>query len=255
MRRILILAALYLLASLHAHADLRGSWNASQRDDGRVQMNLRREHHYNSHGFDRADFSGLTAAMMSGKGVAAFELVRDAGTITFDGVFSDGEGAGHFAFKPNARYASELRSLGIAAGEIDEERLFSLASLDVGASFIKEMQSLGVRGSLDDYESFRIHGVTPAFVREMRSLGYRAGGDGLVSFRIHGVTPEYVRELRALGYDHIAADDLVSMRIHGVTIDFIRKLKDVGYSAIPVEKLISMRIHGIDAEMVRKMSK
>ena len=37
---------------------------------------------------------------------------REAGTLSFDGSFRDGRGAGLFTFGPREAYANEMRSLG-----------------------------------------------------------------------------------------------------------------------------------------------
>jgi hypothetical protein len=60
-----------------------------------------------------------------------FELRREAGTITFDGTFRNGDGAGQFTFAPNAAYLATVRSLGITESrrnhddEAEEDALFA----------------------------------------------------------------------------------------------------------------------------------
>lgn len=283
MRRALAIALFLFLAAFTARAAQHGAWHLSQRNDGKMQIDLISDHNQNSHPIERTAFTGLTAAQIDAGADTPvdFRLVRDAGTIHFTGTFLHGDGVGRFTFEPNASYAATLRGLGVAASELDDERLFSLAIHDVSAAFISEMQSLGYREDLDRYVAFRIHGATPQFVRELNALGYKPDGEALVRFRIHGVSPEfikgmkelgvrdlesdnlvklrihgasvdYVRELRDLGYPSLTADQLVQMRIHGVSASYIRDLKSAGYAGIPVEKLVNMRIHGIDAEFVRK---
>jgi len=282
MRRALAIA-IFFLAAFTARAAQHGAWHLSQRNDGRMQIDLISDHNQNSHPIERTAFTGLTAAQIdsSADTPVDFRLVRDAGTLHFTGSFLHGDGVGRFTFEPNASYAATLHGLGVEASELDDERLFSLAIHDVSASFIREMQSLGYREDLNRYVAFRIHGATPQFVRELNALGYKPDGEALVRFRIHGVSPEfikgmkelgvrdlesdnlvklrihgasvdYVRELRDLGYPNLTADQIVQMRIHGVSTSYIRDLKSAGYAGIPVEKLVSMRIHGIDAEFVRK---
>ena len=282
MRRALAIA-IFFLAAFTARAAQHGAWHLSQRNDGRMQIDLISDHNQNSHPIERTAFTGLTEAQIDAGADTPvdFRLVRDAGTLHFTGTFLHGDGVGRFTFEPNASYTATLRGLGVEASELDDERLFSLAIHDVSASFIREMQSLGYREDLNRYVAFRIHGATPQFVRELNALGYKPDAEALVRFRIHGVSPEfikgmkelgvrdlesdnlvklrihgasvdYVRELRDLGYPNLTADQIVQMRIHGVSTSYIRDLKSAGYAGIPVEKLVSMRIHGIDAEFVRK---
>jgi hypothetical protein len=283
MRRSLILALFVFLAAFTARAAQHGSWHLSERTDGRMQIDLISDHNRNSHSIARTAFTGLTDAQIESATEAPveFRMLRDAGTLHFTGTFVRGDGVGRFTFEPNGAYAATLRSLGISAGELDDDKLFSLAVHDISSAFIKEMQTLGYKEDLDQYVAFRIHGASAQFVRDLNALGYRPEAERLVAFRIHGVTPEfvkgmkelgvrdlesdnlvalrihgasidYVRELRDLGYPNLAANDLVAMRIHGVSPAYIRDLKNAGYANIPVEKLVEMRIHGIDAEFVKR---
>lgn len=286
-RRILLFVYLLMTATT-THAALHGSWHARQDidDTRKLHLNLVREHNQFGQTFELRSFTGLSEAQLhaSGDAPVKFSLVRDAGTVTLEGVFGDGEGGGRFTFNANPAFASDLRAMGVASSDdLDEEKLFSLTALDVSRQFIRDMQAIGYRGSLEDYTRFRIHGVNPEYVREMANLGYRdlsaedlvrfrihgvtpayardlngygyhPSAEDIVRFRIHGVTPAYVRELKELGYTP-NAEDLVRMRIHGVTTEFIRSLRDAGYNGVPVDKLIQMRIHGIDAKYLKAMNK
>jgi len=194
------------------------------------------------------ELRGLGAEQMKGAaGAVNFQIVRDAGTISCDGTFRDGTGAGHFTFAGNPEYLAAVRAMGYPAP--DSGQLFSLALHDVSRAFIKELSDLGYpRLPFDDLVSFRIHGVSADMVRDLQALGYRhPEPDGLVSLRIHGATPGFVRELKELGYDPPPSlDDLVSMRIHGVSGEMVRDLQQLGYGQVAVDDLVSMRIHGQD---------
>lgn len=284
-RRILLFVYLLMTATT-MHATLHGSWHARQDidDTHKVHLSLNREHNQWGQTFALSAFSGLSEAQLhaSGDAPVKFSLARDAGTVTLDGVFGDGEGGGRFTFNANPSFASDLRAMGVASSEdLDEEKLFSLAALDVSRQFIRDMQAIGYRGSLEDYTRFRIHGVNPEYVREMGTLGYRnLSAEELVRFRIHGVTPAYVRDmngygyhpsaeeivrfrihgvsgelvktLTSLGYRNLSGDDLVRFRIHGVTSEYVRELKELGYTP-NAEDLVRMRIHGVSTEFIRSL--
>jgi hypothetical protein len=197
------------------------------------------------------ELRGLAAGQPDGP--ARFEIVRDAGTITAEGRFRRGEGAGHFTFAPSADYVRALQAMGY---ERLEDKVFSLALHDVSRAFIGELDALGyTRVALDDLVSMRIHGATAAYVRELLDLGYRRPDvEQLVSFRIHGVSADYVRALKELGYAQPDPDELVSLRIHGVRPEYVRELKELGYEPPPsLEELVSMRIHGASPEFVRAL--
>jgi len=284
MRRSLALALFFFLAAFTARAaSPHGAWHLTQREDGRMQIEMISDHNQNSHPVDPSAFTGLSSGQINASSDTPvdFRMIKDAGTVHFTGMFQHGDGVGRFTFEPNPAYAATLRSLGVAAGDLDDERLFTLAIHDVSSNFIKEMQSFGYREDLDQYVAFRIHGATASYIRDIRALGYQPDAGDLVAFRIHGVSAEfikgmkelgvrdldsdnlvalrihgatvdYVRDLRDLGYPNLSADDLVAMRIHGVSANYIRDLKNAGFANIPVEKLVEMKIHGIDAEFVKR---
>jgi len=282
MRRALAIA-IFFLAAFTARAAQHGTWHLSQRDDGRMQIDLISDHNQNSHPIERTDFTGLTAAQIDSAADTPvdFRMVRDAGTLHFTGTFLHGDGVGRFIFEPNASYAATLRGLGITVDDIDDEHLFSLAIHDVSASFISEMQSLGYREELDRYVAFRIHGATPQFVRELNALGYKPDGEALVRFRIHGATTAFISDIRALGYQpdaeelvrfrihgvspefikgmkelgvrDLESDNLVNLRIHGASVDYVRELRDLGYPNLSAEQLVRMRIHGVTASYIRDL--
>jgi hypothetical protein len=263
------------------------TWKAPPASGPMVQLSLSRRR--GTHGNSQhsrpvalAELRGLTADQMSaGASSVSFTLERDAGRFSFEGTFRRGEGAGHFTFAPRPEFVTAMRGLGYT---LDDDKLYSMAVLDVSREFVRELDVLGysrldldqlfslrIHGAdpafirevkalgydhlpVDDLVSFRIHGATPDFIRQMQALAYRnLSADDLVSLRIHGASPEFVRQLRELGYDRVGAEDLVSMRIHGVSPEFVKELKSLGYDRVPVEDLVSMRIHGVSPEFVRRV--
>ncbi|HVG17659.1 MAG TPA: hypothetical protein VNI02_01300 [Blastocatellia bacterium] len=200
------------------------------------------------------NFRGLTQTQMAGSGSAVqFQIVRDAGVLNCEGWFKDGRGSGHFTFAPDGGFASEMQGLGY--GNMSEEKLFTLAVLDVGRAFIRELAALGYdRLPVDNLVAMKIHGATPQFISELRAVGYdHPAVDQLIAMRIHGAIPEFIRDLQAEGYNRPPIDQLVAMRIHGVSTDFIKELKQLGYDQVPVEQLVAMRIHGVSAAFIQKM--
>src|SRR3954468_3775392 len=130
MRRSLALALFFFLAAFAARAaQPHGAWHLTTRDDGRMQIQLVSDHNQNSHPIERSAFTGLTSSQIeaSSDTPVDFRMTRDAGTLPFTGTFLRGDGVGRFTFEPNASYANTLRALGVAASELDDDQLFSLA--------------------------------------------------------------------------------------------------------------------------------
>jgi len=267
---------------------IEGSWTAerSEKRPDALQFSLSTgKHTQNGSSYDRGDFEGLTAEQVQSHTSlpVQFELVREAGTVAFEGTFRDGHGAGQFAFVSNPDYVKALGRLGVQLEKSDrEEQLFTLALLDVSTAFIRSMQAIGYDVDLDKYTEFRIFAVDPDYVHEMAKLGFdHLSADKLVETLIHGATPEYIRQMRAAGedlpldkyiesrifqvtpefsaemaragYPDLDRDMLVQFRIHGVTTGFIEELRTLGYSRVPSEKLVEMRIHGVTPEFIRRL--
>ncbi|HEY3055965.1 MAG TPA: hypothetical protein VGK31_08560 [Thermoanaerobaculia bacterium] len=288
-RRIILAVFVFLLAFI-ARADIRGSWTASAEENGKLHFNFVRRHSNNGETMTLSQFSGLTESQVRAETQTPvqFTMQREAGTMSLEGTFKDGFGAGQFSFTPNRRYLDEVRSLGVDTSEITEdkddidEHLMALAVQDVSTAYIKSMQAAGYRVGLEKYLAMRIfnvspqlvaefrdlgfdkidadeliatqiHGATPKYIREMRAAGYTSLDlDDLVATRIHGATPAFAKEMKDLGYD-VKMDDLVSFRIHGVTTAFIRELRDLGYTKVPADDLLSMRIHGVTPAFIREL--
>ena len=256
--RTAVAAILFCAVATTAGAAIRGAWTASNEGEGPgfIQLNMVRTHSSWGNTTELSSLSGLSNAQINATSSTpvAFEMRRDAGVIKFDGVFRNGIGAGQFEFTPNRAYVDTLHSLGtdLKSDDGDEESaLFRLAMHDVSADFIREMQSLGYRGSIDTFVRFRIHGVTPQYVRDFASLGFKnVSAEDMVRTRIHGATPEYVRAMRDAGFTGLSLEDLVRSRIHGASPEFIKAMRDRGYGNLSMDDYVRFRIHGVTPEFV-----
>jgi hypothetical protein len=263
-RAALTLAGALLLIAGAARADLHGSWTATRPklEPARLHLQLERDHDNQGQTMELADFAGLTAAQVASAASTpvSFSLRREAGTVTLEGTFRNGRGGGTFAFAPNAGYLAALRELGVAItpgkrrGGSQEEQLLALAVLDVSTAFIRSLQAIGYRESLDDYIAMRIFKVTPDLVAAYRELGMKLAADDLVAGQIHGVSPAYVKQMRDLGSRHVTFDELVATRIHGATPEFIAKMRDLGYGGLELDDYVAFRIHGVTPELVDELA-
>jgi len=253
-----------LLATAAAHAELSGGWTATRQkgEPGKLHVNLTRDHNNMGQTMRLADFAGLTAAQVAAANATpvSFTLPREAGTVSFEGTFRNGSGGGGFDFKPNAAYLATLRDLGLRVdggrhgGDSPDERLLSLAVLDVSTDFIRSMKAVGYDESLDDYIAMRIFRVDPDLVADFRALGMRPSADKLVASQIHGANPEFIGRMRDLGYGDLKLDDYVAFRIHGVTPAFVQELADLGYRDLDGDDLVAFRIHGVSPDFVRELA-
>lgn len=292
-RRIVTLcAALAVIASTAVAGELVGSWTSriTEKHPGKLYLSLETDGN-GQHGsqFPRSEFEGLTSEQIESttRVPVQFRLVREAGTISFDGTFRNGRGGGDFTFVANPDYAKRIRSAGVPfkSKDMNDDRdLLNLALFDVSIEFIRSMQAIGYDEDLDQYVAFRIFDVDPAYVREMAKVGFdHLSADKLTETKIHGATPEYIREMRAhgedlplndyiqsrifqitpefadeiaqAGYPNLDRDMLTQFKIHSVTPKFIEELRAVGYSKLSASKLVEMRIHNVTPEFIRRVEK
>jgi hypothetical protein len=229
--------------------------------------------------FEKDAFGGLEALEGS-----RFRLVREAGTIEFEGGFTGKRGQGRLTFLPSETFRSYLEDKGF--DELTDRRMLTLCMTDVDREYVDELNRLGFSGfstscliklaihdvsteyigeirsmgyddiSLEKLIKFRIHGLDKAFVEDLRKAGYSdLSEEQLLKLSIHGVTSEYIREIRSFGLGDLSLPDILKFRIHGVTREYIDKMEKMGYRDLPAETLVKCRIHGVTPDFVRKIRK
>ena len=241
-----------------AQEAMTGDWTAKIRETPKGTVlwlsltsntDSRRGNWQSSSDFPIGDFTGLNP----NAGNTQFSLQREAGTIVFAGLFSQGKGVGEFRFTPNNNFAAAMRGQGDE--ELSTQKLFTMALHDVGTRFIAELRALGYdKVPVNKLIAMRIHGVDKEFIAKARSLGYgELTVDKLITMRIHGINEEYIKSVQALGYNNVPFDKLVSMKIHNVNGEFIKELDSFGYNSLSVDKLITLRIHNVNGKFIKEM--
>jgi hypothetical protein len=128
----------------------------------RINGNSRMSH---SSPVDLSLFRGLSRSQFDSSGsLVRFELVRDAGTMRFEGYVQRDGGGGTFAFVPSPNFANQMGALGYSG--LTEESAFVCAVYDVGLVFSREIQRTGLQGlTLENLIRLRGQGISPDYVR------------------------------------------------------------------------------------------
>lgn len=134
-----------------ASGTIQGRWFLDfDGSDGHAQLTMKssnsRGNWTNSHTVNLADFRGLSRPSGTGDGPAHFALVRDAGTVSFDGQLDATGGSGKFTFAAAPGFAAAMARQGV--GDLSEEQVFSAAVHDVSRQFLGELKALGRRARL-----------------------------------------------------------------------------------------------------------
>ncbi|HKG12622.1 MAG TPA: hypothetical protein VKB12_04765 [Pyrinomonadaceae bacterium] len=190
--------------------------------------------------YDFSELRGLTREQALAGGAVKFSLVREAGTIEFEGSFQNGRGSGTVRFTGNQSFAASMRSRGFdfeqglraSDGDLSdlEDRLFAAAAIGITTALADDLLSADF-GRLDVHGLFRAASfrVDSKFKREMKESGFPdLSLRKLVKARLYKVTPEFVAGVRNEGLNDLSVEDFVKLRMYGIDADFIRRAKADG---------------------------
>jgi hypothetical protein len=190
---------------------------------------------------------GLTAEALAGEPAAArFQVVSDAGVVSFTGHVGGGTGSGAFTFAARPAFSEALKQRGVT-GPISEHDLFRLAIVGTTAGSIDALLAT-LRRYEDELPSatelvrFTTHGVTERTITDLGDAGLRGlSAETIVRLVNHDVDGQYVREWRAAGYPNLDTEALVRLRNHEVTPAWARAANDRAGTRLGVEQLVRMR--------------
>jgi hypothetical protein len=281
-----------------AQTAITGEWKSDNRSekqdkDGKIHLSFERrtDNGRNQHGssFSYSELQGLSREQTQ-NGRVNFRLVREAGTIECEGVFTNGKGSGTFRFTPDSGYVSAMRSRGfdfeksknnhedglesrllsaalinvttaladdlksVGFGNLDVDDLFKAAIFKVDSRFMAEMKATGFPNlTMEDLVKARIFKIDADFVRKVNDMGFGTMDfEQLVKYSIFKVTPEYLSEMKAAGFDKLSSEEVVKFRIFNVTPQLLTDLKNEGFSNLSSEEVVKFRIFNIDKEFMRR---
>ena len=252
---LLILCAVGICFSVYAATtDLRtGVWTATLREDDPSTLEIslfqgknqsRQWRGFNNiMGFDvpLAGVTGLAATDINSSAAnVQFALVRAAGTIRFEGRFSEGNGAGNFRFTPNETFVREMEQLGYK--DFTDDDLLVLAAHDFAPQTIRELRQMGYEPTRKEVVELAIFRITAAVVREYARLGYpNLNIRELVNMRVGRVDAAFVNGWRELGYT-LSAREVANLAILRVTPEYVRELKAAGLTNLTPRQAENLKI-------------
>jgi hypothetical protein len=214
----------------------------------------------------------------------SFTVKRDAGTVTFNGVFDGKRGHGTYAFEEDPTFKTFLTQEGFTT--ISEALMIHLYFTNINHAYFAFMKENGYTGitmnelkelaeqnmnqhimtdylevfrkdnygkvSLEKVVQLREHGVSPSVIVRFHEMGYTdVPLDKAVELVDHGVNPEFVEDMKKIGQRNITPDEAIQLRDHGVSVEFVRNLTDMGYANVSLEKAVELVDHGVSADFVR----
>lgn len=250
-----------------AQTAVTGDWTAtvSTEKADKIQLNLERRtarggHNQHGSGFSFDELQGLTRDQAQ-NGKVAFRLVREAGTVDFEGAFTNGRGAGTFRFTPNGGFIEAMRSRGFdfeaasAKGEGSlDDRMFTAAMVNVTTALADDLRSANFGNlTVEDLFKAAIFKVDGRFMAEMKATGFpNLGMEDLVKARIFKIDADYVRQVREMGFAKEDFEGLVKFRIFKVTPEFLNEIRSEGFSDLSSEDVVKFRIFKLDRDFIRE---
>lgn len=254
-----------------------GTWDAVIKD-GQVNIQFYGEDWTDGRNFNVSDFGTLPV-----DNIGEFSLTRDAGKVTFKGVFQDHWGHGTYKFEENAAFKSWLEQKGYT--NLDEELMFSVFTTDINKAYFDFMKENGYaaiinrqfkdlaeqdldRKTMEDYFNLfktegyghqtlekiielREHGVGARYVTELHQAGYKGFSlDKALELCDHGVSAHYIAEIKKLGYPNLTLEKAEELVDHGVSANYIEQLHKMGYSGITVDRAEELIDHGVSANFI-----
>jgi len=256
---VLVACVLLGVVAASSASDIEDWRFSAHRTGERVELTLRSPGFFSGNRvhthLDLASFEGLSVdSFQRGGGPLEFQLVRDAGTITF---YADAarKMKGTISFAPDPEFEALLVSLGDSSP--DEDDLFRLARNDVGRPFVQRILDLGyTRVRAADLVRLHSHEVPLSYLEAFERLGYRPELDQLLRLYVHGFDEADVDRYAQLNLTGIPVSALLRLYNRGVDPQWTREMLDAGIEMDDqAGALVRLHAHGVDPELVAQANR
>ncbi len=189
--------------------------------------------------------------------IGEFSLTREAGTLTFRGIFDGYRGTGTFDFEPNTSFEQKLKQAGY--GSFSNRELVHFFYSDITSDYLAYLEEEDFDPDHEELIQLAVfdinHATLPQILADLDAAGYdRPDLETIVQLRIFEIDAGYVQVLASAGYDNLELQDVINAKIHGLTPEFIQEMGDLGYRTADFDEIINLAIHGITAEYVADLA-
>lgn len=265
-------------------ADLR-SISDAEKNREKINLSFRREkdgeRFQNGATLNYSELKNLTYEQVNRGGTVRFSLVREAGTLDCEGVFSDGKGSGTYRFTANQQFLAEMKKRGfdfekpsdenrkfsIVSGEninvktirkdndTPENRLFTAMIVNVTTALADDLLAANF-GKLETGDLFKaaIFKIDGNFLREMKASNFpNLDFDDLVKARIFKIDGAYLRDLNASGFGKEPFENVVKMKIFKITPEYISSFRSSGFKNLSMDDLQKLSIFKVTPEFIKEI--
>ncbi len=183
-----------------------------------------------------------------------YEIIRESGTLSLMGTFSETEGSGKFTFTSNEQFIAFLERNRIDTN-VEDIYLFKAFLGNLNKDFVNGIKERGYDSTLKELTKLTTHGATLNYIDELAAAGYKGLELNMISkFAIHDITIEYIQELSKAGYSKMDPNMLKKFAIHDIRIDYIKELNALGYGNLSPEMLKKFAVHQISPKYIKGLS-
>jgi Icc-related predicted phosphoesterase len=214
--------------------DQEGTWTATI-NGSKVDMQFNNEGNKNHMSNSNFLVSEFTAIPRNANG--DFKLVREAGTMNFNGKFDGNKGSGRYKFAANTEYVKYLQSQGIQDIENNDELAFFM--INVKKSYVTMMHNQRYKNlSKSDLIATAALGVDEPYITSLKQNGFpNITEQELITGKAMGINGAYIAEIRKAGYPKASFDKLVSFKAQGINGQYITKFKNAR-GTMPAKKKV-----------------
>jgi hypothetical protein len=230
-----------------------GTWDAIVKDN-EINIQFYGEDWSDGRNFNVSDFGTLPTEK-----VGEFTLTREAGKVSFKGVFQDHWGHGTYKFEENAGFKSWLAQKGYTG--LNDELMFNVFTSDINKAYFDIMKANGYSSiGNEQFRDLAEEGMSGKVMADYFNL-FKTAGYGhqtlgkIIELEEHGVGADYIRELHRAGYKGFSLDRALELCDHGVSADYIAEIKKLGYPNLTLEKAEELVDHGVSAEYIESLHK
>jgi len=182
-------------------------------------------------------------------GSQTFKVMRDAGTMYFEGRFEGDTGAGIWLFTPDLAFNNFLKSRGFPTLEEPEYLVFYLTSMSKQKA--QELHQLGYASTKAKLLALGALSIDSDYIQSWQKYGYNnLSYNEVIGLKAMGVTQNYANKLKALGYKEISTKYLIQLKALAVSADYIKRFNEIGFRAIPLNAITNAKAVGLSSKDV-----
>jgi len=229
------------------------TWDATIKD-GEVNIQF-----YGKHWSEGRDFNPADLGALPQDKVGQFTLTREAGKMTFKGVFQGNFGHGTYVYEQNAGFKSWLEQKGYS--HLDDDMMRAVFFTDINKSYFDYMAQNGyAKISNEEFKDLAQQNMSRTVIQGyfdmFKTEGFgRQSLEKIVELREHGVGPKYIASIHQMGYKDLKLDQALELRDHGVTANYIAEVRKMTGGNVTLGEAQSLRDHGVTTEYVASLKK